>query len=505
METPTTVTTLSLPPNTSPSPPVTVRLISEPPLTCSGPPRSTFITWAFPGVGAPACPQAPISLGRLVRRRAADGPLRCRPPLAMPGEPGSGRAGSQLTACSTSAAILASSAAVGSFSAKAIGHMAPSSRFAVSLKPSVAYLVLNFCAGWKKQTILPSLAYAGIPYQVLGERSGALALTRAWIRSARARSGSVISAIFASTSLSPSALAARGPRRAAVFSSWPCSFIAACSSSVNPWDTLPVVLSAGFCVSVIERFPSWRAVHCLAPWFAAVVTCGDPLCWWWCSCVVPPGSARCGLPREPVRVGEGPGVAANDDPVRAGAVRGDAGVFGGGTAAVERQPDGRRRGVELDVLAAEALRHGQAAVEVELLGRLDALDPEQQHEVVDLPGGRAGVLLRRRRDLPDRSARVLDDTAVAPKPPRGRLEYRRAAGEGGADEAVDGTRLGHHQRKHEPAEAGRRCLRGAEVHLVAQTERGGVEGLSSRGVGDFEGDGFDVGHRNSFSRGGLSS
>jgi len=36
--------------------------------------------------------------------------------------------------------------------------MAPSSRFAVSLKPSVAYRVLNFCAGWKKQTILPSLA-----------------------------------------------------------------------------------------------------------------------------------------------------------------------------------------------------------------------------------------------------------------------------------------------------------------------------------------------------------
>jgi hypothetical protein len=33
---------------------------------------------------------------------------------------------------------------------------APSSRFAVSLKPSVAYLVLNFCALWKKQTTLPS-------------------------------------------------------------------------------------------------------------------------------------------------------------------------------------------------------------------------------------------------------------------------------------------------------------------------------------------------------------
>src|SRR3989475_12653004 len=81
----------------------------------------------------------------------------------------------QLTAFFTSAPILASSVAVNSFSAKATGHRAPSSRFAASLKPSVAYLVLNFCAHWKKQTTLPSLAYAGIPYQSLGERAGALA------------------------------------------------------------------------------------------------------------------------------------------------------------------------------------------------------------------------------------------------------------------------------------------------------------------------------------------
>src|SRR5215471_17747095 len=254
METPDHGNDALVPSDTSPSPPVTLRLISEPPLTCSGPPRFMFITWAFRGVGAPAYPQAPISLGRLVRRWAADGPLRCRPPLAMPDEPGSCRAGSQLTACSTSAAILASAAAVSSVSAKATGHRAPSSRCAVSLKPSVAYLVLNLFAGWKKQTILPSLAYAGIPYQVLGARAGAPALTMAWTRSARARSGPVISAIFASTSLSPSALAPRGPRRAAVFTSWPCSFIAARSSSVNPLGTLPVVLLAGFCVSFIERF-----------------------------------------------------------------------------------------------------------------------------------------------------------------------------------------------------------------------------------------------------------
>ena len=77
----------------------------------------------------------------------------------------------QLTAFFTNSPILASSAAVNSFSAKAVGHMAPSSRFASCWKPSVAYLVLNFAALWKKQTTLPSLAYAGIPYQSLGART----------------------------------------------------------------------------------------------------------------------------------------------------------------------------------------------------------------------------------------------------------------------------------------------------------------------------------------------
>src|SRR5262245_50660921 len=148
----------------------------------------------------------------------------------------------QLTAFFTSEPILASSAAVNSFSAKATGHRAPSSRFASSLKPNEAYLVLNFCALWKKQTTLPSLAYAGIPYQVFGERAGALALMMAWSRSPRARSGSGISAILASTSLSPAALPARGPRRASAFSSWTRSFIAARSSSVNPLDALPLAV-----------------------------------------------------------------------------------------------------------------------------------------------------------------------------------------------------------------------------------------------------------------------
>src|SRR4029079_7016889 len=52
--------------------------------------------------------------------------------------------GAQLTAFLTRALIFASSAAVSFVSAKSVGHMAPSSSFALSLKPSVAYLALNF-------------------------------------------------------------------------------------------------------------------------------------------------------------------------------------------------------------------------------------------------------------------------------------------------------------------------------------------------------------------------
>ena len=81
----------------------------------------------------------------------------------------------QLTAFFTSAPIFASSAAVSFISAQEVGHMLPSSSFASSLKPKVAYRALNLSAGWKKQMILPFLAYAGIPYQVFESRPGALA------------------------------------------------------------------------------------------------------------------------------------------------------------------------------------------------------------------------------------------------------------------------------------------------------------------------------------------
>src|SRR5439155_5623062 len=107
---------------------------------------------------------------------------------------------------------------------------------------------------WKKQRTLPSLAYAGIPYQSLGERAGALALMTAWSRSAMARSGCGISAILASTALSSSALPA------ASFSSLARSFIAARSSAVNRGDVLPVAVVplADFWVSFIAGFLSAR-------------------------------------------------------------------------------------------------------------------------------------------------------------------------------------------------------------------------------------------------------
>src|SRR6266699_2184435 len=65
-----------------------------------------------------------------------------------------------------------------------------------------------------------------MPDHVLGDSSGALALTIAWTRLAMLRSGSFIALIFASTALSPSAVPP--------FSSRTYSFIAARSSAVNP-------------------------------------------------------------------------------------------------------------------------------------------------------------------------------------------------------------------------------------------------------------------------------
>src|SRR5208283_5104107 len=64
---------------------------------------------------------------------------------------------------------------------------APSSRvrFASWVKPNVMY----FLSARKKQTVLPSLAYAGMPYHTAGWSAGALRKMSAWRRSAGARGG----------------------------------------------------------------------------------------------------------------------------------------------------------------------------------------------------------------------------------------------------------------------------------------------------------------------------
>src|ERR1051326_1337853 len=80
-----------------------------------------------------------------------------------------------------------------------------------------------------------------MPYHVVGERAGALALMMACSHSAMARSGSFISAIFANRSLSPVSLLLLP--LASAFSSLAYSFTAAFSSAVNPLD---------FCASFFE-------------------------------------------------------------------------------------------------------------------------------------------------------------------------------------------------------------------------------------------------------------
>ena len=74
--------------------------------------------------------------GEDVRARRVEDPLDPDLELARGGD--GGLVHRQLTACLTSFAILASSAFVSFVSAKATGHIEPSSRFAVSLKPSIA-------------------------------------------------------------------------------------------------------------------------------------------------------------------------------------------------------------------------------------------------------------------------------------------------------------------------------------------------------------------------------
>jgi hypothetical protein len=73
-----------------------------------------------------------------------------------------------------------------------------------------------------------------------------------WSRLAMERSGSAISAIFASTSRSPAALSLSA--RASAFSSRARSFIASRSSAENPSNALPVLLLADRCLAFVAVF-----------------------------------------------------------------------------------------------------------------------------------------------------------------------------------------------------------------------------------------------------------
>ena len=61
----------------------------------------------------------------------------------------------QATAAVTSATTCFSTAGLHFVTAYDTGHMSPSSRFALSWKPMVEYLVPNLPASWKKTTALP--------------------------------------------------------------------------------------------------------------------------------------------------------------------------------------------------------------------------------------------------------------------------------------------------------------------------------------------------------------
>src|SRR5450755_3354485 len=81
-----------------------------------------------------------------------------------------------------------------------------------------------------------------MPYQVFGDRSGAVAVTVTCTRSARKRSSGVIVAMLSKTACKPSAFLA--PFLPSVRSSAARAFIASRSSGLNPADSPLAVLVA---------------------------------------------------------------------------------------------------------------------------------------------------------------------------------------------------------------------------------------------------------------------
>jgi hypothetical protein len=124
----------------------------------------TMVCWCWSKVGWAARTWSTIPRGMRAtpacRRRPARS-VRCTPAAdhgpwrPSPRHP---RARRQPTAVVTSSTTFSSTAGVHSRRANAVGHIAPSSSRAGSLKPKVEYRVENFCEPWKKHTTLPSLA-----------------------------------------------------------------------------------------------------------------------------------------------------------------------------------------------------------------------------------------------------------------------------------------------------------------------------------------------------------
>src|SRR5690606_26924002 len=171
----------------------------------------------------------------------------------------------------------------------------------------------------------------------------------------------------------------------------------------------------------------------------------------------------------------------------------DPGVLGRHPTPVE--PERHRRGPrgELDIPAAVALGHRQPALGIALLGRLDLVDAEQHHEVLDRAGGRAAVLLLLGRDLPERAVGRLHHGAVPPEVLLPRLDDGGSRRDGGVDVAVHIAGLRDDQGEHEAAEPGGGGIAGPHPYPVAEAEGGVEEALCGGGVLDLEHDVVDSG------------
>jgi len=116
----------------------------------------------------------------------------------------------QLTAFFTSAAILASSAAVSSISAQEFGHMAPVVQVRLVAEAQRCVPALELGPLLEEADHVAVFGVRGRPVQVLGT-SPRCRLDDRWTRSAMERSGSAISAIFAQHLAFPVCPLARPP------------------------------------------------------------------------------------------------------------------------------------------------------------------------------------------------------------------------------------------------------------------------------------------------------